>query len=187
MDTGELRFLKGNIVKNKTIYILAGAMLLVTLLAVESGYCQSNYAVLVQESPAGAGKINPGMGVHSFSANKTISLNAVPSPGWQFVYWLGSVSDPTRNNTTLAVNGPKIVIAVFERVAYKFGPKPGNPSVGPEISTPQFYSPNNSYTGGGRYIPPPPPPPPPIPEPATISMLAAGVFILRNKMRKRGI
>ena len=160
-------------------------MLVIAALAVESGYCQSNYAVLVQESPVGAGTITKGMGVHNFGANKTVNLNAVPSPGWQFVYWLGSVSDPTRNNTTLAVDGPKIVIAVFERVAYDFTPSPGAVSVGPEISTPQFYSPRNGYTGGGGGgdIPPPPPP---IPEPATISMFVAGAALMfKNKMRKR--
>ena len=130
------------------IYIPVIALFLLTVFA-ESGYCQADYAVMIQESPTGAGKINPGMGVQSFSANKTVNLNAVANPGWQFVYWLGSVSDPTRNNTTLAVDGPKIVIAVFERVAFEFTANLGTPSIGPEISTAQFHSTNKSHRSSG--------------------------------------
>ena len=80
-----------------------------------SVFGQGDYAVLVQESPVGAGEIKPGIGVHTFSINETVTLTTVPKPGYRFVYWLGDVSNPTTNRTMLAVDGPKIIIAVFEQ------------------------------------------------------------------------
>lgn len=187
----ELRFLKGAIVKTKIIYILIIALFIITFVSVKPGNCQNGYSILVQESPVGAGRINPGMGVQSFDANKMVNLNAIANPGWQFVYWLGNVSDPTRNNTTVAVDGPKIVIAVFERVAFEFTANSGSPSLGPEISTPQYYS-TGGGTGGGAFKPDdgpdprprPGPEPEPIPEPATIVLLVGGVLVLYNRTKK---
>jgi len=172
-------------VKTKIIYISVVVLFLITVVSVKPGDCKGGYAILVQESPTGAGKINPGMGVQSFTADKVVNLNAVPNPGWQFVYWLGNVSDPTRNNTTVAVDGPKIVIAVFERVAFEFSANPGSPSLGPEISTPQYFSTGGS-SGGGSFKPDPDPDPDPdpIPEPATVALLVSGAWMLHNKAKK---
>lgn len=90
------------------------------VLASQFAYSQEDgYAMMIQESPAGSGKITPGIGVHEIGLNETITLTAIPKPGYQFVYWLGDVSDPTTNETTITVNGPKIVVAVFERTEYE--------------------------------------------------------------------
>jgi hypothetical protein len=44
-------------------------------------FAQSNYAVLVEESPVGAGEIEPGAGVHMFNVNETVTLTTVAMPG----------------------------------------------------------------------------------------------------------
>jgi len=77
-----------------------------------------NTSVMIQQSPVNGGQINLGTGVHQFDMNTEINLNAVAKPGYQFVYWLGDVSDTESANTMAYLNGPKIIIAVFEHVEY---------------------------------------------------------------------
>lgn len=161
-----------------------------------SGLCiaQSNYAMLLQESPVGAGEIKPGLGIQTFDAKENVTLTTVANPGYHFVGWLGDVKDPTANRTTVSVDGPKIIIAVFERDEFEMlSPAGPQISVGPGALYP------NSVTfssGGGSWSPPPddpppyyppdnprndPPPVPEIPEPATIILFAAGTFLSLNK------
>ena len=84
-------------------------------------YCQINDpALLLQQTPADGGRISPGVGVHHFDLDAEVALAAVPNPGYQFVYWLGDVSDPITTNTVVYLDAPKIVIAVFERAEYEF-------------------------------------------------------------------
>jgi hypothetical protein len=77
-------------------------------------------AVLLRQSPTEGGVINLGEGVHYFEQYTEITLTAIPKSGWQFVCWLGEVSDATTPTTVAFVNTPKIIIAVFERAAYEF-------------------------------------------------------------------
>lgn len=77
-----------------------------------------NTAVMIQQSPVNAGQINIGTGVHQFDMNTEINLNAVARPGYRFVYWLGDVSDTESISTMAYLDGPKIIIAVFQRVDY---------------------------------------------------------------------
>ncbi len=93
--------------------------LLVSVLTIPV-YCQtSNTALLIQQSPVEAGTVTPSPGVHNFELDTEVTLTAVPEPGYQFVYWLGDVSDPTSSRTVVLLNAPKIIIAVFERVEYE--------------------------------------------------------------------
>ncbi|MFA6185789.1 MAG: PEP-CTERM sorting domain-containing protein [Phycisphaerae bacterium] len=158
-----------------------------TLAVCTTGFAGGNYAVLMQESPAGAGEIQPGPGVHTFGVNEKVTLNTVPKKGYKFVYWLGDVSDPTTNRTTMSVDGPKIIIAVFERDAYELPSMDGAISQGPESLTPR----NDLFGGDLPSISPPPSPPSPpdgpkppdnpVPEPGTMILLASGIFILRKR------
>lgn len=79
-----------------------------------------NTALLIQKSPAEGGKINIGEGVHRFEKDAEVTLRAIPNPGYQFVYWLGDVSDAASSTTVVYLDTPKIVIAVFESVRYEF-------------------------------------------------------------------
>ena len=98
-----------------------------------SAYAQVDYALMVQQTPVEGGSVTPDVGVYNVSANGDIKVTATPKPGYQFVYWLGDVSDPTANSTVVAVNSPKIVVAVFQRSEYEL----------------PFESPAASESGGG--------------------------------------
>ncbi|MFA6175194.1 MAG: PEP-CTERM sorting domain-containing protein, partial [Phycisphaerae bacterium] len=151
-----------------------------------TGVFAQNYAVLMQESPAGAGEIQPGIGVHTFGINQTVTLNTVPKKGYKFVYWLGDVSDPSANRTTMSVDGPKIIIAVFTRDSYEL------PSANAAICQgPEGLFPRHDELGDMPSIPSPPDEPddpddpPPVPEPGTMILLSAGVLALRKRLFKK--
>ena len=84
-------------------------------------YCRSNGVVLlIQQTPAKGGTVNPSVGVHRFDLNTEVTLTAVPEPGFQFVCWMGDVGDTTAGSTITYLNAPKIIIAVFERTQFDF-------------------------------------------------------------------
>jgi len=176
-------------------------------------YCQTDgIALLLQQTPPQAGKISPAVGVHRFELHTELTLTAVPKTGYQFVYWMGDVSDPTANNTILYLDAPKIVIAVFERAEYEpldveaeVEPRPQSRPVG-------GMTPSGGFGGGGggggigrkprrivangengngdedEDFPVPPegndfPVPEPIPEPATIMLLSLSSLALLRKRR----
>ena len=85
----------------------------------EPAYCQPDGTpILLQQTPADGGTITPEIGVHHFVLNTMVALAAVPARGYQFVYWLGDVSEPRAPNTVVYLDTPKIIIAVFERAEY---------------------------------------------------------------------
>jgi hypothetical protein len=97
--------------------ILAVAAVLYGLLA--SAYCQPDGVVLLlQQTPAEGGQITPAAGVHRLGMFTELALTAVAKPGYQFVYWLGDVSEPSESSTVVYLDAPKIVIAVFKRAEY---------------------------------------------------------------------
>lgn len=197
-------------VYRKIKIILAAAVVLTGLSS--AAYCQvpDEGSLLLQQTPANGGMVTPQPGVHSFELYRDIVLHAVPNPGYQFVYWLGDVSDPTSGRTTVYLDSPKIIIAVFERVGYEFlaMSEEIKSTSGPYlIASPVDYS-NRGYSGGGRKRPhkwrPPEPPEPlvfddlpvpdegdddfpvPIPEPATLVLLGlGGLLVARGGNKNR--
>ena len=149
------------------------------------------YNLFIQGSPADAGCVTPVMGSHRISANSSVSLTASAQPGYQFAYWLGDVSDPSAERTTILVNEPKVVIAVFHReptgrVHDQIGSAGGGG--GFDMLTPtatDLTAPGWSPAGGGRgdtrivavVVPVV------IPEPATIALLTMGLCALRRRTR----
>jgi hypothetical protein len=178
-------------------------MLLVSpLLAVDD-----QYALLVQKTPAFGGTVTPSEGVQMADSYKLVTVTATPRIGYEFVYWLGEVTEPTSSVTTVLVDNPKMVIAVFER------------AVMAKISDDNAVAVSGGGGGkssggsfGGTYIPKSgggtPPGPrfvarstrPPvyipeievtpevevIPEPATMLLLGSGAMMLLRRNRKRG-
>lgn len=88
----------------------------------DQGYCRQResegYVLMIQQSPVSGGTVTPGLGVQRFGLNEVVTLTAIPKPGYHFVYWLGDVIDGTTEETTVVVDSPKIIIAVFERTEY---------------------------------------------------------------------
>ena len=184
---------------------LALAVIIVSL--VESAQCQVDNAVLLlEQTPIQGGQINLGLGVHRLNLNSEVTLTATPKPGYQFVYWMGDVSDSTSNSTVVLLNSPKIVIAVFERTEYDFLFKEGLTESSPGGG---LYAHAADYSRGGesavivrrppKYSWPTPPEDPepkdfpvpePIPEPATGVLLLIGSFfasvrrLQRNRINK---
>ncbi len=102
-----------------------GCKLVVLAIAIITGgwlapaHCQTpDVALLLQQTPAKGGVMTPIAGVYHFELNSEVILTAVPKPGYQFVYWLGDVSDPAATNTIVYLDKPKIIIAVFEQSEY---------------------------------------------------------------------
>jgi len=73
------------------------------------------YALLVQQSPPDAGFVTPGNGVHKKPIGDTVTLSAVPKAGYRFMYWLGDVENSSALDTTISIDSPKMVVAVFAR------------------------------------------------------------------------
>jgi len=78
------------------------------------------YALMIEQTPADGGTVDPKTGVHTFGTDKVVELTATSAPGYQFLYWVGDVGDESSPTTTVVVNGPKIIVAVFERTTYTF-------------------------------------------------------------------
>jgi len=79
-------------------------------------YCQTGTVVLLlEQTPAKGGEITPVAGIYHFASGSEVTLTAIPKPGYQFVHWLGEVSDPTASKTVVYLNTPKVIIAVFEQ------------------------------------------------------------------------
>ncbi len=185
-------------VRRKAV-ILAAIFILCALL--EPAYCETDgTALLLQQTPVQGGTITPEVGVHHFDLNTDVTLTAVPRPGYQFVYWLGDVSDPTANRTVVYLDAPKIVIAIFERSEYEFldvEERTQSAPGGGLFASAADYARQGYGGGGGRRPNGPRPPdqepqpepddddfPVPIPEPATVCLLGlGGLTLLRRKRR----
>jgi hypothetical protein len=96
---------------------LAAAIIVCGLFAPAN--CQAEEVLLLlEQTPVKGGDITPGTGVHHFKSGSEIVLSANPKPGYQFVHWLGDVSDATANSTVVYLNKPKVIVAVFEQAKY---------------------------------------------------------------------
>lgn len=133
------------------------ALVIITAVLTGPAYCQTGeVSILIQSSPANGGTISPGIGVHTFISDTEFTLTAVPKPGYQFVYWLGDVADPTASRTVVYLDMPKIIIAVFERsehevilaaqVGIKSAPRGGMLRSGGDYG-------RQGYSGGGAKRP----------------------------------
>ncbi len=148
------------------------------------------YELCIEQSPAQAGKLSPDSGTHRYAADAIVVLSAEPQPGYQFAYWLGDVADPKSQRTTVHVDSPKVVVAIFRSAQddcpaeVLIGGGGGGGGAVPtriDLSTPGF-----SIAAGGAKSRPeivPVPVPVPVPEPATIALLGLGALALRRKRR----
>jgi hypothetical protein len=161
------------------------------------------YSLLIEQSPIDAGRVTPQTGVYKADLDEVVTLTAVAKPGYQFVYWLGDVTDPTTNETTTLMDSPKMVIAVFERSKFDLpivdsiisGPGRGGLRGIPDFRPRRG---GRDSSSGGQPPREPPEPPEPlenefpvpaepfpvpendneeIPEPATVTLLGLGALL----------
>jgi len=97
--------------------IFAAAIVLVWFAA--PGYSQSSYILLVQQTPVDGGTVSPLLGIHNSGINEVVTITATAATGYQFLYWLGDVGKPNSSTTTVVLDGPKIIVAIFERIEYE--------------------------------------------------------------------
>jgi len=151
----------------------------------------SKLALLVQKSPEYGGSVTPLAGVNMVGERQLVEINAVPKEGYEFVHWLGEVTEPTNRNTTVLLDSPKIVVAVFERAELATIASSGVdavPASGGGVSRVSSASPSSglrSLSSPGNPSPPtkPTPTPTPVPEPATMLILGTGALMLARKRR----
>ncbi len=154
---------------------------------------------MLEATPAEGGSLNIPTGVHTYDIYSDVMLKATPKPGYQFVCWLGSVSNTTASSTTVFLNSPKMVIAVFERNQFEtIGAESDYLGGGGEGGSGTVQSAGLSDSSLEEAIPRPIPtkyphypteqptkPPVPTPEPATVTLFFTGFLMLVNR-RKNG-
>lgn len=111
------------------IFVLS-AVMWASLPAVVAQGDALGYALLIQQSPPDAGTVTPGIGVHKIGIGQSVQLTAAPRPGYRFLYWLGDVSATTATETSVSLDSPKMVIAVFERESFDDDLLGGGPVAG---------------------------------------------------------
>jgi hypothetical protein len=175
-------------------YVLS---ILVSALPVVCNGQSADVALLLRQTPLG-GKTIPAPGVYCFSPGSTLTLTAVAEPDFEFVYWLGEVSDPTSETTLVLLDKPKIVIAVFHPTRFEpskvelptigggFGVAPkrrrfageavgySTPHAGTELFA--ISVPHASYVRPAYE-------PQPIPEPATWVLIVLGATVILRRWR----
>lgn len=179
------------------ISIFHGCGLIISAIAIIAcapavpAYCQAqDIVLLIEQTPVKGGEITPGAGVHHFESGSEVTLTANPKPGYQFVYWLGDVSDTMSSSTVVYLNKPKVIIAVFEKTengastgggVFSSG---GGGGAGGLFPTALDFSRPGGFGGGGGggkakpqkliYFVKDTKPTPEVPEPATGMLLALG-------------
>lgn len=140
------------------------------------------YAVLLEQSPVGAGYVTPEVGIHDDQGG-VMDLRAVPKPGYRFMYWLGDVENSTENETTISVDSPKIVVAVFSRTTQVTVGDTVTPGAAIGGLRPSYIPSENGYGTPVTYPDPEDPHDDPVPEPSTIALLAIGSAVTFRKRK----
>jgi len=161
--------------------------------------CQAQEVLLLlEQTPLKGGEITPIAGVHHFEPGSEVVLSASPKPGYQFVHWLGEVSDATARSTVVYLNKPKVIVAVFEQAKYNARDilPAGGGGGGGLMPTAGNFFPQGGISAGGAGGGKPQPGPvtyvldtnkttPEVPEPATGVLLVMGSLFAFARRRGR--
>lgn len=191
--------MKRNSSKLRSYAVVICSTTLLFCFSVRAAIQENGTALMLDASPAEGGYLNISTGVHMYDIDSDVMLKAVPKSGYQFVCWLGNVSNATASSTTVLLNSPKMVIAVFERTQFAMvgteeqevtGGGEGNGGLVPsgglsdtslEEAEPKYSSSSSSSLESHEKNPPVP-----TPEPATITLCIAGFLMLANRRKNGG-
>lgn len=178
---------------------LISAVVIVVCGLFAPAHCHAQEVVLLlNQTPARAGKITPVAGVHHFKPGSKVTLTAKPKPGYQFAHWLGDVSDSTATSTVVHLNKPKVVVAVFEQAKFGGGDilSGGGGGGGGLMPTATNFYPQSGISagGGGGGVKPSGPAiqvnkkTPEVPEPATgVLLVMGGLFAFARRRTRRRV
>ncbi|MEN6308054.1 MAG: PEP-CTERM sorting domain-containing protein [Anaerohalosphaeraceae bacterium] len=177
---------------NVLVFLFLVSLVMPVMAAEDAGY-----SLLLQPSPVDGGSIAPGNGVHKVQIGDQIKVVAVPRTGYRFLYWIGDVGEVGTAQTTVQMNSPKLVVAVFEREQFEDLPDVimgGGSSVGglhassgssnsgsgfySSSAAPDYYYGDSSTTeddDGGTETP----------EPTTLLLLGLGTLATRIRCQKQ--
>ncbi len=180
------------------------AVIILVSCTFSSAYCQNQkITLLVQQTPSDGGNVTPNEGAYKYDQNSEVTITATPNKGYEFLYWLGDVTDQESITTTVHLDKSKIIIAVFEPVKSALDASERNvPNIGGGGSGGGSLAGNRvaignsiSLSGGGGVIPQKPTTvyvpvtvgdkPPVVPEPATGLLLALGSLFAFTKRRSK--
>jgi hypothetical protein len=71
---------------------------------------------MVQVNPPAGGTTTPAAGVYQEPLDSVVALTAMPSPGYAFVNWTGSVAAPASPSTAIVMSTQEFVTANFAPV-----------------------------------------------------------------------
>ena len=153
---------------------------------------------MLEITPPQGGSLNIVPGVYSYDRFAVVTLVATPKPGYQFVYWMGNVTNAATGTTMVFLDSPKMVIAVFERNKfetvglendYMGGSGSGGglirsasesyAGISGDVSSVSDSSSNDSTEDEEGDVPVP------VPEPVTVALFSAG-FLMLAKSRRNG-
>jgi Divergent InlB B-repeat domain len=193
--------MKGGIPKAFTHGGITFAVMMIACGWFAPAYCRADVVLLLEQTPIKGGEITPVAGVYHFAPGAEVTLTAIPKPGYQFVHWLGDVSDPTATNTVVCLNKPKVIIAVFEQTEHGFSvdgeglPTAGGGAPGGLFQTIVDLGSPTGFNGGASAKPQQFPhftyvignrPAPEVPEPATgVLLLLGGLWALSRRAPRR--
>jgi hypothetical protein len=148
-------------------------------------------SLMLDVSPPQGGSLNIVPGVYSYDRFAVVTLVATPKPGYQFVYWMGNVTNAATGTTMVFLDSPKLVIAVFARNKFEtvepdglYGDMIGGGSGGGLTrSGSEYAAPLEQAVGakrqGSRHLPGHNDDiPVPVPEPVSAALFFAGVLML---------
>jgi Divergent InlB B-repeat domain len=73
---------------------------------------QAQYQLTISASPTTGGGVTPSTGSF-YNSGTNVSISATPNPGFTFAGWSGPAANPPSASTTVAVNAPTTVTAIF--------------------------------------------------------------------------
>ena len=112
--------MNNKILQHRTLKMLLAAIMIAAFGSTALGQqTEQGYVLIVRQSPADSGIVTPGVGIYRPELNQTVVIQALPKLGYKFIYWMGDVLSPTSNRTSVRVDSPKIVIAIFEKESFE--------------------------------------------------------------------